>query len=92
MFREWLGPSPQGASASPSSPPLPLLHLWGRFVFNFLFSVNEKPLGKQPVRPSSAFTARSAPFIYCTKRTSLRNPQPGNEQLAHCKLKCRAWG
>ena len=48
---EWLGRSPQGASASPSAPPLPLLHLWGLSVFNFLFSVNEKPLGKQPVRP-----------------------------------------
>lgn len=40
----------------PLIPTPSLLHLWRLFVFNFSFSVNKKPLGKQPVRPCQLWT------------------------------------
>ena len=54
MFRGVMEAQLPGVIREPLIPTPSLLHLWRLFVFNFSFSVNKKPLGKQPVRPLSA--------------------------------------
>lgn len=70
------------------------LHLWGLFVFNFSFSVNEKPLGKQQCGPRQLPTA-ARPRLQERRVDAAREPRglligvPSQGGFVLCKLKCR---
>lgn len=71
-------PAPKGVSGRARSPPHRIPGAF--FVFNFLFSVNEKPLGKQPVGPrrllheAQAHLLGGGGFYNFAKLASLRLP------------------
>lgn len=75
---EWLVPGPQGSIRKGPVPPPRIPGAF--FVFNFLFSVNEKPLGKQPVGPrrllheAQAHLLGGGGFYNFAKLASLRLP------------------
>ena len=70
------------------------LHLWGLFVFNFSFSVNEKPLSKQQCGPRQLPTAarpRSPEWRVDAdpEPRGLLTGVPSQGGFVLCKLKCR---